>query len=420
MENGGSMYLGNKGQIGNNSINLAWDLRELNPTSTRFEWGGNDNINAFNLYASTTSTTSSSRAEMISSPSSTLPVANTAAPALMFLPHHVNATLTHHLNQEHPLYAGDGSHMHPDPHLVCLKLGKRHYFEDSTSLTERHLVGGFSIGKKGNPYYNNNIGCGSGGLSGGVEPSSPIAVMGSPASTVPRCQVEGCDVALVNAKEYHRRHKVCEMHSKAPKVVVLGIEQRFCQQCSRFHVVSEFDDSKRSCRRRLAGHNERRRKGSHDSASRNSAHDAKLMTGRFPYHLSLPKGRALSLLSSRADSWISPSDLSSRSSAALQELIAENRAAVLARQLVLDRGWQLNHRGMEDLGVFSSTTAEQHSLLPEPPQGWEKFQETGAELTLNLMQASSSASGMFVRGKSEDEEQECSELWNSLQGTHVV
>ncbi|KAA3475384.1 Squamosa promoter-binding-like protein 7 [Gossypium australe] len=206
----------------------------------------------------------------------------------------------------------------------------------------------------------------------------------------------------------------------------------------RFHVVSEFDDSKRSCRRRLAGHNERRRKGSHDSASRNSAQevnyelgnlgsvtvcpqtDAKLMTGRFPYHLSLPKGRALSLLSSRADSWISPSDLSSRSSAALQELIAENRAAVLAQQLVLDRGWQLNHRGMEDLGVFSSTTAEQHSLLPEPPQGWEKFQETGAELTLNLMQASSSASGMFVRGKSEDEEQKCSELWNSLQGTHAV
>lgn len=42
--------------------------------------------------------------------------------------------------------------------------------------------------------------------------------------------------------------------------------------CShRFHVVSEFDDSKRSCRRRLAGHNERRRKTSHDSAIRNVA-----------------------------------------------------------------------------------------------------------------------------------------------------
>lgn len=33
---------------------------------------------------------------------------------------------------------------------------------------------------------------------------------------------------------------------------------------SRFHELSEFDDSKRSCRRRLAGHNERRRKNASD------------------------------------------------------------------------------------------------------------------------------------------------------------
>ncbi|THU74203.1 hypothetical protein C4D60_Mb04t30890 [Musa balbisiana] len=64
---------------------------------------------------------------------------------------------------------------------------------------------------------------------------------------------------------YHRRHRVCEAHSKAAVVIVAGLRQRFCQQCSRFHEVSEFDDSKRSCRRRLAGHNERRRKSSSDS-----------------------------------------------------------------------------------------------------------------------------------------------------------
>ena len=29
---------------------------------------------------------------------------------------------------------------------------------------------------------------------------------------------------------------------------------------SRFHLLSEFDEGKRSCRRRLAGHNRRRRK----------------------------------------------------------------------------------------------------------------------------------------------------------------
>ncbi|GMH18729.1 hypothetical protein Nepgr_020570 [Nepenthes gracilis] len=76
----------------------------------------------------------------------------------------------------------------------------------------------------------------------------------------PKCQVEGCRVDLSDAKTYYSRHKVCGMHSKTAKVIVAGIEQRFCQQCSRFHQLSEFDEGKRSCRRRLAGHNERRRK----------------------------------------------------------------------------------------------------------------------------------------------------------------
>ncbi|XWS45870.1 hypothetical protein CRYUN_Cryun14cG0016300 [Craigia yunnanensis] len=404
MENGGNMFMGNREQTGNSSINLAWDMRELDPTTTTLDWGGNSNTNSFNSYATTTSTSSTTtRAETTCS--STLPEASTAH-ALMFLPHHGNATLTHHLNQQHSLYTGDGSHMHPDPHLVCLRLGKRHYFEDSTALTERHLASGFSIGKKGKPYYN-NLGGDSGGSSG-VVPSSSTAAMGPPA-TVPSCQVEGCHVALVNAKDYHRRHRVCEMHSKAPKVVVLGLEQRFCQQCSRFHVLSEFDDSKRSCRRRLAGHNERRRKSSQDSASRNSA-----------------QGRALSLLSSRADSWISPSDLSSRSSAALRELIAENRAAILAGQLILDRDWHLHHHAMEDLGLGeaqpgSSYIAVQQHLSLSEPHGWDRFHETGAQVTLDLMQASSSAFGMLsMNGKTKEEEEECSALWNSLEGTHLV
>jgi hypothetical protein len=49
----------------------------------------------------------------------------------------------------------------------------------------------------------------------------------------PRCQVEGCTADLSSAKDYHRRHKVCEMHSKASKAIAAGREQRFCQQCSR-------------------------------------------------------------------------------------------------------------------------------------------------------------------------------------------
>lgn len=74
------------------------------------------------------------------------------------------------------------------------------------------------------------------------------------------CSVDGCSADLSKCREYHKRHKVCEIHSKTPIVVVGGQEQRFCQQCSRFHALSEFDEGKRSCRKRLDGHNRRRRK----------------------------------------------------------------------------------------------------------------------------------------------------------------
>ncbi|KAL2931864.1 Squamosa promoter-binding protein 1 [Bienertia sinuspersici] len=90
------------------------------------------------------------------------------------------------------------------------------------------------------------------------------------ASTVVYCQADNCTADLTEAKRYHRRHKVCEFHAKAPVVIVNSIHQRFCQQCSKFHEVSEFDDTKRSCRRRLAGHNERRRKNSFDVSAESS------------------------------------------------------------------------------------------------------------------------------------------------------
>ncbi|KAL1555276.1 Squamosa promoter-binding-like protein [Salvia divinorum] len=90
-------------------------------------------------------------------------------------------------------------------------------------------------------------------------PPSP-AKKGRTAVVPPRCQVEGCRVDLSDAKAYYSRHKVCGMHSKSSRIIVAGLEQRFCQQCSRFHQLPEFDQGKRSCRRRLAGHNERRRK----------------------------------------------------------------------------------------------------------------------------------------------------------------
>lgn len=58
---------------------------------------------------------------------------------------------------------------------------------------------------------------------------------GSPGSggSYPMCQVDDCRADLSKAKDYHRRHKVCEVHSKSTKALVGKQMQRFCQQCSR-------------------------------------------------------------------------------------------------------------------------------------------------------------------------------------------
>ncbi|KAG7605612.1 Squamosa promoter-binding-like protein 13A [Arabidopsis thaliana] len=77
---------------------------------------------------------------------------------------------------------------------------------------------------------------------------------------MPICLVDACDSDFSNCREYHKRHKVCDVHSKTPVVTINGHKQRFCQQCSRFHALEEFDEGKRSCRKRLDGHNRRRRK----------------------------------------------------------------------------------------------------------------------------------------------------------------
>ncbi|XP_073306356.1 squamosa promoter-binding-like protein 6 [Primulina huaijiensis] len=79
-------------------------------------------------------------------------------------------------------------------------------------------------------------------------------------SGIPVCQVLDCNKDLSSSKDYHKRHRVCDLHSKTAVVIVNGLQQRFCQQCSRFHLLPEFDKGKRSCRKRLAGHNQRRRK----------------------------------------------------------------------------------------------------------------------------------------------------------------
>jgi len=51
------------------------------------------------------------------------------------------------------------------------------------------------------------------------------------------CQVDGCQADLSGCKPYHRRHKVCERHSKTLEVEIGGHKQRFCQQCSRYKYI---------------------------------------------------------------------------------------------------------------------------------------------------------------------------------------
>ncbi|TKW12329.1 hypothetical protein SEVIR_5G029400v4 [Setaria viridis] len=84
---------------------------------------------------------------------------------------------------------------------------------------------------------------------------------GASSSTPPSCQVDGCHADLSGARDYHKRHKVCEAHTRTSVVCIKNVEHRFCQQCSRFHLLQEFDEGKKSCRSRLAKHNGRRRKG---------------------------------------------------------------------------------------------------------------------------------------------------------------
>ncbi|KAJ6328369.1 hypothetical protein OIU77_010124 [Salix suchowensis] len=153
--------------------------------------------------------------------------------ALMFQNHPTSTNATHHnFNSlfDPRAYAGAGASSFPTtPHPSFLSLDQIPTVTSVATATSYFLI-----------------------------PKSPLDPGSS--SNAPRCQAEGCNADLTHAKHYHRRHKVCEFHSKASTVIAAGLTQRFCQQCSRFHLLSEFDNGKRSCRKRLADHNRRRRK----------------------------------------------------------------------------------------------------------------------------------------------------------------
>ncbi|KAL2229810.1 UNVERIFIED_CONTAM: Squamosa promoter-binding-like protein 7 [Sesamum indicum] len=125
-----------------------------------------------------------------------------------------------------------------------------------------------------------------------------------------RCQVPGCEADITELKGYHKRHRVCLRCANASAVVLDGESKRYCQQCGKFfdlwislihlsnmkmwcmkslnqivgsqinseiyivlmsgeldlfHLLSDFDEGKRSCRRKLERHNNRRRRRPSDS-----------------------------------------------------------------------------------------------------------------------------------------------------------
>ncbi|KAK9139495.1 hypothetical protein Scep_009176 [Stephania cephalantha] len=75
-----------------------------------------------------------------------------------------------------------------------------------------------------------------------------------------RCQVPGCEADISGLKGYHKRHRVCLHCAYATSVFLDGQEKRYCQQCGKFHTLPNFDEGKRSCRRKLEHHNKRRRR----------------------------------------------------------------------------------------------------------------------------------------------------------------
>nr|AUW52978.1 squamosa promoter binding-like protein 7 [Petunia x hybrida] len=96
-------------------------------------------------------------------------------------------------------------------------------------------------------------------------------------STGARCQVPDCEADISELKGYHKRHRVCLRCATASAVFLDGQSKRYCQQCGKFHILSDFDEGKRSCRRKLERHNNRRRRKATDSSKTSVEKESQLV-----------------------------------------------------------------------------------------------------------------------------------------------
>lgn len=88
------------------------------------------------------------------------------------------------------------------------------------------------------------------------------------------CHVEGCETVMSEETAYFRRYKICRKHLKSNYLIVGGIQQRFCQQCGKFHEVEKFDGTKRNCRATLVRHNRRRKKTSRAKRKKSASEES--------------------------------------------------------------------------------------------------------------------------------------------------
>ncbi|KAJ1428826.1 SBP domain [Sesbania bispinosa] len=117
------------------------------------------------------------------------------------------------------------------------------------------------------------------------------------ASASARCQVPGCEVDITELKGYHRRHRVCLRCANASTVLLHDEPKRYCQQCGKFHDLSDFDEGKRSCRRKLERHNNRRRRKPLDSRAATD-HEPQSVSQNEDFNCDTEAGKDCSNLSS--------------------------------------------------------------------------------------------------------------------------
>lgn len=73
------------------------------------------------------------------------------------------------------------------------------------------------------------------------------------------CQVCAKEVPSNSIRKYIRVRKVCNGCRTSECVVKNGKKMRFCQLCSWFHPVDNFEGKRHSCKNALEKHNQRRR-----------------------------------------------------------------------------------------------------------------------------------------------------------------